>query len=134
MQIKHIAMIVKDKELSAAFYEKVFGFRRISVRDGGEQFPLTAIDVTDGNLVLTLITPNADHDKYREWVPEAWGVNHFGIVVDDLQETVDRLRAEGIDVPEKPIEFNGQQFIKFFDPNGSEIDVVDGSWRDWDIS
>jgi catechol 2,3-dioxygenase-like lactoylglutathione lyase family enzyme len=132
MEIKHIAMMVKDEEESASFYESVFGFRRVGARDGGDTFPVTAIDITDGHVMLTLIRPTADADRYREWTYETWGVNHFGIVVDDLAETSERLRAAGVEVPDEPIEFEGQMLLKFFDPNGSEIDVVDGTWRDWD--
>lgn len=134
MQIKHIAMIARDKEQTASFYERVFGFRRVCERDGGEVFPLTTVELTDENVMLTLIQPNAEHEKYSEWVYDAWGLSHFGIQVDNLAETMELLRAEGIEVPDKPIEFNGQQFIKFFDPNGSEIDVADGTWREWDIT
>lgn len=130
--IQHVAMVVKDINVSATFYEEVFEFRRIGERDGGDVVEASVVDLTDEHLVLTLIEP-ADKSKMREWGYATWGVNHVGIKVDDLDETIARIRDKGVAVPDELIEYYGQVFSKFCDVNGSEIDIADGRFTDWDI-
>lgn len=130
--IRHVAMFVKDVKVSAGFYEKVFGFERLGERDGGDIVQVDVIDLTDGTIVLTLVEP-ADKSGMREWSYPTWGVNHIGIKVEDLEETRAKIRAEGLEVPAELMELYGQVFSKFFDPNGSEIDIADQRFTDWDI-
>ena len=126
------AMFVKDIKVSAEFYEKVFGFSRIKERDGGDIIKADAVDLTDGSVCLTLIEPG-DKSNMREWSYPTWGVNHIGIMVGDLEQTRQRIRDFGVTVPDELLEYYGQVYSKFFDPNGSEIDIADGRWTDWDI-
>lgn len=131
-KIQHVALFVKDIHVSATFYEEVFGFRRIGERDGGDIIKASAVDLTDGSLALTLIEPG-DKTNMREWDYPTWGVNHIGIKVDDLDETIKKIRDKGLVVPDELIEYHGQVYQKFPDPNGSEIDIADARFTDWDI-
>ena len=131
-RIQHVAMFVKDAQVSAKFYETVFGFDRLGERDGGDIIEVDVIDLTDGHIVLTLVEPG-QKDGMREWSYPTWGVNHFGIKVDDLDETRARIQEAGVEVPQELMELYGQVFSKFYDINGSEIDIADHRFTDWDL-
>ncbi len=127
-QVKHIAMMVRDAEKTADFYERIFNLRRTGERDAGDFIRAKVIDLTDGDLNLTLICPE-NQDEHREWAYKTWGVNHIGFVVDDFKGTIAKLRESGINVPQNP----PKPFFKFRDLNGTEIDVASPEYEEWKI-
>ena len=93
-----------------------------------------ALDMSDGYFNLTLLP----HDGERPPVVEGEEYIHFGLVVDDLQETWRRVRAWGADAPKTvkggvaisadeppPVAF------KACDPDGNVLDITsdEGEWR-----
>jgi catechol 2,3-dioxygenase-like lactoylglutathione lyase family enzyme len=131
-KIQHVAMFVKDIQVTKNFYEKAFGFRAFNERDGGDIVDAKVVDLTDESLVITLVEP-ADKEAMRAWQYLTWGVNHIGILVDDIHATRAKIQELGIEIPAELIEYKGQFFTKFHDPNGSEIDLVDATFTDWAI-
>jgi catechol 2,3-dioxygenase-like lactoylglutathione lyase family enzyme len=126
-KLRHIAMQVPDLEKAAAFYETVFGLRRVyqSESEIGD-----TVMLSDGVVNLTLL-------KFPEGQPSMingpdWaGVHHFGFVVDDLDETLAKAEENG-----------GRYFMKLPDVPGVEVEtkikdvngvVVDISEHDWHL-
>lgn len=124
--IKHVAMMVKDANQTAEFYEQIFDMKRVSERDAGDFIRAKVIDLTDGSLTVTLICPD-DQSQHRDWAYKTWGVNHIGFVVDDFKGTIAKLRERGINVPQNP----PKPFFKFRDMNGTEIDVASPEYDEW---
>lgn len=124
--VRHVAMMVKDAEQTASFYEKIFDMRRVSERDSMDFIKAKVVDLSDGNLTMTLICPHAQ-DEHRDWAYKTWGVNHIGFVVDDFKGTIQKLRDSGINVPQTP----PRPFFKFRDMNGTEIDVAGPEYDEW---
>ena len=66
--------------------------------------------------------------------PTAWdrsdlqcGIRHFGLKVRDIDATVDRLAAAGVDIAVKPFDaFGGVRIAFFFDPDGTYLEFVEG--------
>ena len=125
-QIKHVAMMVRDAEKTADFYERIFNLRRVSQRDGGDIIKAKVIDLSDGTLNVTLICPE-EQSEHRDWAYKTWGVNHIGFVVEDFKGTIAKLREAGINVPQNP----PKPFFKFRDMNGTEIDVASPEYEEW---
>ncbi len=120
-RVKHIAYVVNDLQESADFFERIFGFRRYSeIRKPGT-YPGQAVDITDGELNITLLCPNPNVER-RAWVHGTAGPNHLGIESEDAPNIYKRVRAAGIETysEEKAAE---PRFFKFRDPNGVEVDV-----------
>ena len=81
--INHIAVEVGDVEEAVAFFERVFDGVRLRGRSAGMAF----VDLGDQFIALARgVTHVADRER------------HVGLVVDDLEGTVQRLRAEGVEV------------------------------------
>lgn len=118
MRVRHVAFVVNDLEESAAFYEDVLGFRRVGARVPGN-FPGKAMDMSDGELNLSLLQPsqgNAD-----TWNANSLGPIHLGVVLEDIGRVDAALRSRGIDSYAK--KGDPLMFFKFTDHNGVEFDV-----------
>jgi glyoxylase I family protein len=116
-RIEHVSLTVTDIERSAAFFEKLLGWRRRwrgEAMNGGE-----TIHVGEEDTYLALYTDRGDHAGQRKGRP----LNHVGLLVDDLDA------AERIVLDHGLASFNhgdyapGRRFY-FFDWDGIEFEVV----------
>src|SRR3972149_11447094 len=93
-RIVHIALKVEDLKKAARFYETVFGFQRV---EEGQVRDHTSRHLSDGTIDLALI-------QYDRESPEALlsgrgpCIHHFGIEVEDLEASIQELKATGCGV------------------------------------
>ena len=87
-KLRHIAISVPDKEKAAKFYEETFGFERVSESR-------VATRLSDGVMNMTLLQFETDADAGDERGKDFVGVHHFGIWVDDIDTTKQRIEAQG---------------------------------------
>ena len=80
-QINHMAMVSPIYPMLAKFYEAYFGLKP----SGKTSRPLNAVTVGDGYVGLNI---NPLRDGY------VGGLDHFGMVVEDLDKVMDRARAK----------------------------------------
>lgn len=121
-KLRHIAISVPDLEKAAAFYENSFGLERVSESK-------IAVRLSDGTVNLTLLNFPTDADAGDERGKDFVGLHHFGILVDDLDETGRMIEANGGKYHaihgDIPIE-NAER--KYRDPNGVVIDISVAGW------
>ncbi len=82
--IRHIGITTTNPEATADFFIKGFGFTEVMRRPGGSAI------VTDGYINVTLL--KFEVDRYGGGHP---GLHHFGIQVDNLEETEARIAPLG---------------------------------------
>jgi catechol 2,3-dioxygenase-like lactoylglutathione lyase family enzyme len=83
MGINHIAVEVGDVDEAVDFFERFFDGVNLRGRSAGMAF----VDMGDQFIAFARgVTHVADHDR------------HIGLVVDDLAETVRRLREGGVEI------------------------------------
>jgi len=81
--MNHIAVEVGDIDEAVAFFERIFDDVQLRGRSGGMAF----VDLGDQFIAFAKgVTHVPDHDR------------HIGLVVDDIEETVRRLREAGVEV------------------------------------
>jgi catechol 2,3-dioxygenase-like lactoylglutathione lyase family enzyme len=106
--IRHLAIKTKSPERLAAFYEEVFGLKRIHAEKGG------AIYLSDGYLTLALLRNRG------EATPS--GINHFGFQVESIKDTEEKLKKF-----DEPLEMRpaNRPFAEYraMDPDGNLFDV-----------
>lgn len=122
-KLRHVALIVNDPEKSAAFYEKAFGMTRCGKARRG-------IYMTDGTMNLALLK--------RESEKERIGVFHFGMWVEDLDETEKVVLEEGGSYlggrPDPSLTTghadaaSSYYEAKYRDPDGIVFDVTHTGW------
>jgi catechol 2,3-dioxygenase-like lactoylglutathione lyase family enzyme len=125
-KLRHVAITVSDLKREAEFYEKVFGFAKLSEND-------VAISMSDGVMNVTLLKFKSDADAGDERGKDFVGLHHIGFVVDDPKEFA---------AMDQTIKDNGGKFhfearagmnleIKYRDPFGIVFDISEPShsWK-----
>jgi len=129
-RIKHIAIRTPDPEKTAAFYKEVFGLKEVGQAR-------TGCYLSDGYINLAILksrdegTAESPRDE-----PGYAGVHHFGFMVDDVDETCQKLEAAGAkpmtgrtDVHSAAATGARSYYeIKYRGPDGQEFDVTETGW------
>ena len=117
----HTCYRIGDIDRSVAFYERL-GFQEVARMPIGDE----AINIfmglpgEDPRLELTY---NHGVDSYELGT----GYNHIAIAVDDLEDTLEGLGADGIE-PEKPpytVREGGNRICFVRDPDGCRIEIIE---------
>ena len=95
----HVGITVRDLEATIAWYEKHLGFKRLT--DFGYPGARVAF-IGRGDLRLEFFQienamPMEDGRKEAESNLSFGGINHFAIFVDDLDGTLEELKAKGVE-------------------------------------
>jgi lactoylglutathione lyase len=125
VELIHTCYRITDVERSVAFYEAL-GFeerRRMPIRE-------EAINVFmglpgDGDRLE--LTYNFGVDSYEVGT----GYGHVAVAVDDLEQTLARLKEQGIDPEREPyrVREGGSLLCFVRDPDGYRIELIDRSGR-----
>ena len=118
----HVGIRVRDIERSLAFYTGKLGFAemlRLHLDDGG--LWLVYLRITDEQYLE--LFPEATGD--RAPAPEANGLNHICLTVEDIEETTRRLVKLGVTL-QRPVrqgaDGNRQAWIE--EPDGHRIELM----------
>ena len=123
-ELIHTCYRVLDLDRSAAFYEKL-GFeelRRVPIRDEATNL-FMGLPGDGARLELTY-----NHDRAVPY-EIGTGYGHIAITADDLDATLERLAADGIE-PEKPpyrVREGGSRICFVRDPDGYRIELIERS-------
>ena len=119
MQLEHANVTVRDPEKTAAMLCRLFDWH---VRwEGPSLMGGRTVHVGTDDSYLALYTPgDPDEPVSRDRVA---GLQHLGIVVDDLDEIESRVRAEGIE-PHTFMDYEPGRRFYFDDDNQLEFEVV----------
>jgi catechol 2,3-dioxygenase-like lactoylglutathione lyase family enzyme len=128
-RLRHIAVVVKDLEKSARFYEDVFEMKQV----GREDLEIgSAIYMSDGVVNMALLNFAGTAGSAASSLPEGSGfvgAHHFGFQVDDLAETQRRIEQAGgkfyFDLGDQR---KGNFERKFKDPDGVMFDISQHGW------
>ncbi len=112
--LTHIAISVQDIQRSSAFYETVFGAKKMYA----------------SNDFIQLQTPN-NHDiivleKSSSELRTLGGIKHFGfrlINPTDIEYVITEIKKAGGKIRESGEFCPGEPFVFFYDPDGYEIEV-----------
>jgi catechol 2,3-dioxygenase-like lactoylglutathione lyase family enzyme len=119
MTTVNVRYMVNDVEAAVAFYTTRLGFTLIS-----KTLPAFA-DVARGDLRLLLSGPasSAGRPMPDGRRPSPGGWNRIHLVVEDLSEEVDRLRAAGVQFRSDIVTGPGGSQILLDDPSGNPIEL-----------
>ena len=128
-KLRHFALAVRDLEKSAAFYENVFGLKRV----GREDLEIgSGVYLSDGVINLALLNFSAGSGARASDMADPRGfvgAHHFGFQVDDLAEAQQRIeRAGGKFFFDLGDERHGNFERKFKDPDGVIFDISQRGW------
>ena len=121
----HTMVRITDPEKSRAFYEALgFEFSRDMdiVRNGEVEATNYFFSMGDNENVLEL---TFNHDGRTYDMGDAYG--HIAIAVDDLDETLSRLKEQGIEAEREPyrVREGGSRLCFVRDPDGYRIELIE---------
>ena len=121
----HMHIKAPDPEKTANWYVKAFGFQIISdtVRDVGDRF--IRCKASDGTGVNISEARTNEKLGVGGGATPHWGLEHFGIDVDDLDAEIKRLEGLGADLLEGPVGApNGPRVAFIRGPDDVRIELV----------
>jgi lactoylglutathione lyase len=125
----HTMVRITDPEKSRAFYEALgFEFSRDMdiVRNGEVEATNYFFSLADNDNVLEL---TFNHDGRTYDMGDAYG--HIAIAADDLDESLSRLKEQGIEPEREPyrVREGGSRLCFVRDPDGYRIELIDRSGK-----
>jgi len=125
----HTMVRITDPEKSRAFYEALgFEFSRDMdiVRNGEVEATNYFFSMGDNDSVLEL---TFNHDGRTYEMGDAYG--HIAIAADDLDESLSRLKEQGIEPEREPyrVRDGGSRLCFVRDPDGYRVELIDRSGK-----
>ncbi|SMY07623.1 VOC family protein [Flavimaricola marinus] len=122
-RLEHVNVTVKDPDATAAMLGRLFGWK---VRwAGGSIHGGRTVHVGEEHSYLAVYTgpPDTAQTEPDNSYTARGGLNHIGVVVDDLDEAEARVTAEGYKAHSHADYEPGKRFY-FHEENGVEIEVI----------
>ncbi|NIQ02826.1 MAG: VOC family protein [Nitrospinaceae bacterium] len=117
----HTRFRVSDMEKSIRFYTEVLGFKLLERKTSprGSQLAFLQAPGTDSELELCSFPESGQVE-----VPE--DLVHLAFQVDNLEESMDRLKQANVPITEGPVETSsGTRFLFTEDPDRYEIELME---------
>lgn len=112
--LTHIAISVQDIYRSSAFYENVFGAKKMYVSDNFIQ-----LQTPDNHDIIVLETGSGG-------IRSTGGIKHFGfrlINPTEVESVIVEIEKAGGKIKQSGEFCPGEPFVFFYDPDGYEIEV-----------
>ncbi|OAX54775.1 hypothetical protein A6R73_19015 [Xanthomonas translucens pv. poae] len=122
--LHHVAIIAADYVRSKDFYCRILGLRAIAevYRDARDSWKLD-LALPDGTQIELFSFPAPPPRPSR---PEACGLRHLALRVDDLDAAVAHLQAHGVVTERIRIdEYTGRRFTFFADPDDLPLELYE---------
>jgi predicted enzyme related to lactoylglutathione lyase len=123
-KLRHIAIAVKNPEKTAQFFEKAFGMTRAGSAMRG-------VYLTDGIMNVALLNFAEEPVPGFETQKDYEGIIHFGMWVDDTDETDKQIKQAGGSYMTGRFEKDPNVFyeVKYKTPEGIVFDVSANGWK-----
>jgi len=129
-RIQHLAIASQDPEKQADFYKTVFGFEEIKRIDNPRA---RGVILTDGAINVSVLYFKQDQIGHGL---DYTGLHHFGVFVEDLDDTARKCLANGAmpyselpeDADEMKTYYRPQRSDKFKGPENCLFDIADHPW------
>jgi lactoylglutathione lyase len=116
-RIVHIALKVEDLEKATKFYEDVFGIYQLKT---GHARGHTSRHMTEGTIDLALMTYDSEDEPEAKLSGPGPCIHHFGVEVEDREEAMKKIVANGGEVFSDPEE----GALKYRGPDGCMQEIV----------
>ena len=120
----HVAVICSNYEISKRFYAEILGLEIVSevYRQARDSYKLN-LRLPDRTEIELFTFPGSPP---RPSYPEALGLRHLALAVDDLAAAVAELRAHQVTVEGIRVdEYTGKKFTFFADPDGLPLELYE---------
>jgi methylmalonyl-CoA/ethylmalonyl-CoA epimerase len=119
-RINHVAIVVPDIDEALTFWRDALGLDLSHIEEVPEQETVVAFLPT-GESQVELVEPTADSSGMARYLAKRGpGMHHICLEVDDIEQTLERLKAKGIRlINEEPVIGAGGKKIAFVHPKAT---------------
>jgi catechol 2,3-dioxygenase-like lactoylglutathione lyase family enzyme len=114
--VNHVAIAVENFDEAFAFYTQKMGFREAFTVKGADGKPTLAYVQVSRNTFVELQQANANRRP---------GLNHYGLHVENLKNTVATLKMRGVTVEDPRVRPDDSSVANATDPNGIRIEMFE---------
>lgn len=126
MRLHHVALIASDYAASKAFYTQILPFTILAEHYRAERDSWKLDLALDGVYVLELFS--FPDPPPRQNGPEACGLRHLALAVDDIVRERTALLDKGVACEDIRIDpYTGKRFFFFRDPDGLPLEFYEES-------
>ncbi len=122
---EHVGTTTADLDRSIDFYCGLLGLRLVLRKRQGE----TALAFLDAGGGMLEIAERPGADRARDVPAGVAGLRHLTFAVDDVEATVTRLAAAGVEVIEQPRDAHNTELIRRVafcrDPDGIQVELIE---------
>ena len=120
----HVHLFCRDVDGMVDFFERIFGAERISYNPDFRGAPSAAVGLGTMRVQIRGIRPGETPDAVAP--VRVQGLDHFGVVVDDVEEAAKWLKARGAEFSVEPmtIEAIGRMIAFVRGPENIEIEIL----------
>ena len=120
-RLEHLNFTVSDPHKTAGWIERIFGW---TIRwEGPGMETGYSIHVGNADSYVALFRFGGDQAEAPDSYHTKGGLNHWAVVVDDLDATEARVKAEGF-TPKSHANYEPGRRFYFYDDDGIEVEVV----------
>jgi methylmalonyl-CoA/ethylmalonyl-CoA epimerase len=121
-KLRHIALSVADLDQARKFFEDAFDMEMVGKAGAG-------VYMSDGTVNIALLAREGRPLGYEGDEP-FYGIDHFGIWVDDIDAACDKVEAAGAThvLGNKSGDPNTFYEVKYRDPQGQLFDLTANGW------
>jgi methylmalonyl-CoA/ethylmalonyl-CoA epimerase len=129
MIIDHICFAVKDTEEAVEYWEKIFGYQRMTETVSNKlQKVLVTFMKKEGSLTVKLIEPAAGNTSLVNLISRDGGFHHICFRCEDVRSKIEELKEHNLRLltPPQPGEaFNSHDIAFMMAKYGMNIELID---------
>jgi len=114
--INHVGLAVEDMDAAIGYYTETLGYpEAFRIENEAGEIGLVYVQVSR-NTFVELQPTNENRGP---------GLNHFGVVVDDMDAAIEMWRSRGIEVQDARSSSTNAILSNIFDPNGVRMELLE---------
>ena len=122
--VDHIHFISPDPEKTARFYQDNFAAGRAATMQGSDGSTIIALDLAGTRLLVMQGKGRAEAS--REDAGKSYGLEHFGIITDDIEASVAALKGAGVEFRDEIRQARpGVKIAFFWGPDNELVELLE---------
>ena len=114
--VNHVGIAFDDLDAAVEYYTETLGYpEAFRIENDAGEVALVYVQVSQGTFV-ELQPTNENRGP---------GINHFGVVVDDMDAAISMWRDRGVEVQDARSSSTNAVLSNIFDPNGNRMELLE---------